>query len=304
MIFATRPSALARWQTSWVIERLQEAWPELPCEEKVFTTQGDRILDRPLPEIGGKGLFTEELEKAILSGEVDAAVHSLKDLPVENPEGIVIAAIPQRADARDVLVSSEGWRLDTLPEGSRVGTSSLRRASQLLALRPDLQIESLRGNVDTRLRKAMEKQYDAIILAGAGIDRLGLDGFASERLPYESMLPAPGQGALAVQCRKDDHFSLQRLAALEHQPTRMAVQAERSFLSALGGGCSLPVGAFALIEAGVIHMQGVVASPNGRDIIRVTASGEEPVVVGMTAAQQALEEGAAQILAASPIRGI
>jgi hydroxymethylbilane synthase len=303
VIFATRPSALARWQTRWVIERLQEAWPGLDCQEKVFTTQGDRVLDRPLPEIGGKGLFTEELERAIFSGEVDAAVHSLKDLPVDNPEGIVIAAIPPRADARDVLVSADGWVLDTLPEGSRVGTSSLRRSSQLLALRPDLKIVSIRGNVDTRVRKALDKQYDAILLAGAGLDRLGMDGHGSERLSYENMLPAPGQGALAVQCRIDDAETLEKLAALDDETTRMAVLAERAFLQALGGGCSLPVGAYAFYKEGVINLEGVVASPDGKSLIRVSASGPEPVAVGMSAAGQAIAEGAAGLLAASPLKG-
>jgi hydroxymethylbilane synthase len=299
MIFATRPSTLARWQTRWVIDRIKESWPGLVCEEEVITTHGDRVLDRPLPEIGGKGLFTEELERAILSGEVDAAVHSLKDLPVENPKGIMVAAIPQRADARDVLVSANGWCLDTLPEGSRVGTSSLRRSSQLLAHRPDLKIESLRGNVDTRLRKALDKQYDAIILAGAGLDRLGWSRYAAERLSFDRMLPAPGQGALAVQCRADDAEALKHLAALNDEPTRMSVLAERSFLTALGGGCSLPVGAFASWDRGVLYLKGVVASLDGKTIIRVTASGQDPVTVGVDAAKQAMTEGAAELLAAS-----
>jgi hydroxymethylbilane synthase len=301
MIFGTRPSALARWQTRWVIDRLQIDWPDLECQEQVFTTKGDRILDKPLPEIGGKGLFTEELERALLSAEVDAAVHSLKDLPVENPKGIIIAAIPHRADARDVLVSAEGWGLDTLPEGSRVGTSSLRRSSQLLALRPDLKIDSLRGNVDTRLRKALEKQYDAIILAGAGLERLGLSQYISEQLSYDKMLPAPGQGALAVQCRADDPETQRMLSTLDDPPTRKAVLAERSFLTALGGGCSLPVGAYARWEEGVIHLQGIVASPDGKNLIHVVASGQEPQKVGEAAARQAVAEGASDLLIA-PVR--
>jgi hydroxymethylbilane synthase len=302
MIFGTRPSALARWQTRWVIDLLQTAWTSLDCREKVITTTGDRILDKPLPEIGGKGLFTEELERAILSGQVDAAVHSLKDLPVENPNGILIAAIPQRADARDVLISADGWRLDTLPEGSRVGTSSLRRSSQLLALRPDLQIESLRGNVDTRLKKALEKQYDAIILAGAGIDRLGLNGYVSERLPYSKMLPAPGQGALAVQCRAEDSEAQRLLAVLDDHNTHTAVLAERSFLTALGGGCSLPVGAFASWEQGVINLNGIVASLDGKTIISVSASGQDPVTIGKVAAMEAIAKGAAGLLRAPALQ--
>lgn len=302
MIFATRPSALARWQTRWVIERLQEFWPDLECREQVFTTQGDRILDRPLPEIGGKGLFTEELEKAIFSGEVNAAVHSLKDLPVENPAGIVVAAIPQRADPRDVIVSARGWSLGSLPLGSLVGTSSLRRSAQLLAVRSDLKIEPLRGNVDTRLRKAMDQQYDAIVLAGAGLTRLGLDEHISEWLPAEMMLPAPGQGALAVQCREEDGEAIEKLAAIDHPPTRAAVTAERSFLRALGGGCSLPVGAYADYNQGFLHLNGVVASLDGKTVIRVTASGEDAVAVGQSAADQALAGGAAELLAALVIQ--
>ncbi|MBM3146242.1 MAG: hydroxymethylbilane synthase, partial [Chloroflexi bacterium] len=194
LIFATRPSALARWQTHWVISALETAHPGLVCEEKIITTQGDQILDKPLPEIGGKGLFTQELENELLSGAVHCAVHSLKDLPVENPAGLAIGCIPARGEIRDVLISKDGHSLASLPTGASVGTSSLRRAAQILAARPDLSTCSLRGNVDTRLRKALDGQYDAIILAGAGLIRLGLDGHVTEWLPLEVMLPAPGQG--------------------------------------------------------------------------------------------------------------
>src|SRR5919108_5788245 len=243
LIFATRPSALARWQTQWVISALQGMFPDLMCEEKVIATQGDKILDKPLPEIGGKGLFTQELENELLSGAVHCAVHSLKDLPVENPNGLTIGCIPVRAEVRDVLVSKEGYTLATLPQNALVGTSSLRRAAQLLAARPDLKIESLRGNVDTRLRKALEGQYDAILLAGAGLTRLGLGSQVTEWLPLDVMLPAPGQGALAVQCRSTDETTLGLLSALEDESTRRAVTAERAFLSRLGGGCAVPVAA-------------------------------------------------------------
>src|SRR5512145_586381 len=194
LIFATRPSNLACWQTRWVIRALQEFHPTLECEEKIITTQGDKILDKPLPEIGGKGLFTQELESELLSGTVHCAVHSLKDLPVENPTGLTIGCIPVRAEVRDALISKNGYILATLPSGASIGTSSLRRAAQILALRPDLHTLSLRGNVDTRLRKAMDGQYDAIILAGAGLTRLGLDQQVTEWLSLNAMLPAPGQG--------------------------------------------------------------------------------------------------------------
>ncbi len=217
LIFATRPSKLARWQTQWVINALQTLHPGLECAEKIITTQGDKTLDKPLPEIGGKGLFTQELESELLSGAVHCAVHSLKDLPVENPAGVIIGCIPARAEVRDALISKNGYTLGKLPKGASVGTSSLRRAAQILSRRPDLQIESLRGNVDTRLRKAMDGQYDAIILAGAGLTRLGLEDHVTEWLSLDVMLPAPGQGALAVQCRADDQATLELLAALEDE---------------------------------------------------------------------------------------
>ena len=299
LIFATRPSALARWQTQWVIAALKRVRPDLVCEEKVITTQGDRILDKPLPEIGGKGLFTEELEAELLSGAVHCAVHSLKDLPVENPAGLTIGCIPPRAEVRDALVSRVGYSIASLPPAAVCGTSSLRRAAQLLALRPDLKIESLRGNVDTRVRKALEGQYAAILLAGAGLIRLGLESRVSEWIPVESMLPAPGQGALAVQCRVDDVATLEILSVLEDSPTRQAVEAERSFLSGLGGGCSLPVAAYAnsVREDGrLIWMTGLVASPDGRQRIKVSGSGEDPADLGRRLASEAIEKGALEIL--------
>ena len=248
LIFATRPSALARWQTQWVINSLQKIHPNLECEEKIITTQGDKILDKPLPEIGGKGLFTQELESELLSGAVHCAVHSLKDLPVENPDGLTIGCIPVRAEVRDALISKNGFMLATLPQGASVGTSSLRRAAQLLSLRPDLRTESLRGNVDTRVHKALDGQYDAIILAGAGLTRLGLEKNVTEWLSLDVMLPAPGQGALAVQCRADDKETLAILSKLEDDSTRKAVTAERAFLSGLGGGCAVPVAAHATVK--------------------------------------------------------
>src|SRR5687768_688297 len=255
LIFATRPSALARWQTAHVIRLLQNAWPALECNEHIITTTGDRVLDRPLPEIGGKGLFTSELENALLSGEVDAAVHSLKDLPVEDTPGIVIAAIPARESAFDVLVSADEKTLADLPEAASVGTCSLRRTAQLLARRPDLTILPLRGNVDTRLRKVMNGEYDAIVLAYAGLARLGLQAHITETFPLNVMLPAPGQGALAVQCRTDDEETIKLLTAIHHPITAASVDAERAFLSGLGGGCSLPVGAFAQKNNGQIILK-------------------------------------------------
>jgi hydroxymethylbilane synthase len=299
LIFATRPSTLARWQTQWVIRALKDIHPALECEEKIITTQGDKILDRPLPEIGGKGLFTQELESELLSGAVHCAVHSLKDLPVENPAGLTVGCIPLRAEVRDALISKNNYTVDALPAGASVGTSSLRRAAQILARRPDLRTESLRGNVDTRLRKAMDGQYDAIILAGAGLTRLGLDNYVTEWLSLDVMLPAPGQGALAVQCRLDDRETLHFLAALEDEATRKAVTAERAFLSGLGGGCSVPVAAYAKVEGKTILLTGLVISEDGKKAIHVKRTGTDANLLGYELAQRAIAQGANEILAAS-----
>jgi len=298
LIFATRPSALARWQTQWVISALQAAHPDLVCEEKVITTQGDKVLDKPLPEIGGKGLFTQELENELLSGKVHCAVHSLKDLPVENPDGLTVGCVPARAEVRDALISKNGYTLETLPPGSIVGTSSLRRAAQILSARPDLTTASLRGNVDTRLRKALDGQYDAIILAGAGLTRLGLESHITQWLPLDVMLPAPGQGALAVQCRADDWETLSLLAVLEDAPTRASVTTERQFLLGLGGGCAVPVAAYADVrhETLDISLTGLVASVDGKDLIKVIGEGIDPKILGTQLAQEAISQGANEIL--------
>ena len=299
LTFATRPSALARWQTARVIQLLQSAHPGLECSEYIITTTGDRVLDRPLPEIGGKGLFTSELEDALLSGKVHAAVHSLKDLPVEDTPGIVVAAIPEREAAFDALVSADGWTLSNLPAGARVGTCSHRRTAQLLARRPDLTILPLRGNVDTRVRKVLNGEYDAIVLAQAGLTRLGLQAHISEVFPLDVMLPAPGQGALAVQCRVDDAETLELLAAIHDPITAAAVESERAFLSSLGGGCSLPVAAFAQKNNGQIILTGAVISVDGKEAIRLSAVDEDPHKLGERLADLVLERGAADILKAT-----
>jgi len=299
LTFATRPSALARWQTARVIQLLQAAHPELECSEYIITTIGDRVLDRPLPEIGGKGLFTSELENALLSGKVHAAVHSLKDLPVEDTPEIVVAAVPEREAAFDVLVSADGWTISNLPEGARVGTCSHRRTAQLLARRPDLTILPLRGNVDTRVRKVLNGEYDAIVLAQAGLTRLGLEAHISEVFPLDVMLPAPGQGALAVQCRADDVETLEVLSSIHDPITAAAVDAERAFLSGLGGGCSLPVAAFAQKNNGQIILTGAVISVDGTEAIRLSAVDEDPHKLGERLADLVLERGAADILRAT-----
>ena len=298
LTFATRPSALARWQTQWVITALQKIHPALECEEKVITTQGDKILDKPLPEIGGKGVFTQELESELLNRAVHCAVHSLKDLPVENPAGLTIGCIPMRAEVRDALISKQGYTVATLPKNASIGTSSLRRASQILSLRQDVKTESLRGNVDTRLRKALDGLYDAIILAGAGLTRLGLENHVTEWLSLDVMLPAPGQGALAVQCRADDHSTLSLLATLEDDATRKAVTAERAFLSGLGGGCAVPVAAYAVTreQSSVISLTGLVISEDGKKVVKVKGQGKDASQLGNELAQQAIAQGADEIL--------
>jgi len=234
-------------------------------------------------------------------GAVHCAVHSLKDLPTEQTPGLTIGCVPARGEVRDAVVSAAGYGIATLPKGATVGTSSLRRTAQLLASRPDVQVASLRGNVDTRVQKAMSGQYDAIILAGAGLVRLGLEKHMSEWIPLEIMLPAPGQGAMAVQCRADDKNTLELLVALEDDATRRGVTAERAFLTGLGGGCAVPVAAYAEGEHTVV-MRGLVASPNGTQVIRVQGTGRDPEELGESLAHQALARGAAGILSQEAVQ--
>jgi hydroxymethylbilane synthase len=291
----TRTSALARWQTRSVIDQLQAAWPGLECEERLYTTAGDQAPDRPLTEIGGAGVFTTELENALRAGEIDLAVHSLKDLPIEPAPGLALGAIGERADARDVLVARDGWTLQTLPHGARLGTCSLRRSAQALAARPDLAIVPLRGNVDTRIRKAHAGEYEAIVLAAAGVLRLGREAAISEYLSFDLMLPAPGQGALAIQCRADDARVLSLLAPLDHAPTRRAVEAEREFLQGMGGGCSAPVAAYGHLTAdGELRLAGLVADAAGGRVVRVAGSGGP--ALGRRLADEALALGAGELL--------
>ena len=292
LTFATRPSALARWQTARVIQLLQSAYPGLECSEYVITTAGDRML----PETDNKGLFTGQLEEALLTGKAHVTVHSLKDLSLEDTPGIVIGAILERESAHDVLVSAEGQTLPGLPEGARVRTSSLRRTAQLLARRPDLEILPLRGNVDTRVQKVRTGEYDAVVLAQAGLTRLGLQTHISEVFSLDVMLPAPGQGALAVQCRADDAIILDLLSAVHNPSTAAAVRAERAFLSGLGGGCSLPVGAFAEKHDDSIILTGSVLSPDGKQSISLSAVDTEPDRLGKWLAGLVLERGAADLL--------
>ncbi|MFQ5577340.1 MAG: hydroxymethylbilane synthase [Anaerolineae bacterium] len=298
--FGTRGSALARRQTDTVADRLRDAFPQAAIAVTVFSTRGDRELDKPLPQIGGKGLFTAELEAALRDGRIDLAVHSLKDLPTEDAPGLTIGAVLPREDPADVLVSRSGYTLETLPAGATVGTSSLRRAAQLLAHRPDLRILPLRGNVDTRLKKALDPAgpYNAIILAAAGLNRMRISDHGGQQIPFAVMLPAPGQGAVAVQCRAGDEPTLRCLARLDHLPTRQAVTAERAFLAGLGGGCSVPVGALGAVNGETLILHGVVASVDGTQVVRLREQGSphEAEATGRRLAQRALAQGAAAIL--------
>lgn len=295
----TRGSALAQWQTDYIAAQLRAVWPDLAVAVEILHTQGDRILDKPLPLIGGKGLFTAELEAALHHRTIDLAVHSLKDLPTELPPGIVIGAIPARAAVQDVVVSRSGQPLAALPRGAVVGTSSRRRGAQLLHAYPHLRPADIRGNVDTRIRKALDPDgpYDAILLAAAGVERLARGDAITEVLPLELMLPAPGQGALAVQCRADASL-LRLLQPLDDLTTRAAVTAERAFLSGLGGGCSVPVAAHAAILQERLHLRGRVASLDGRDFIDVAGDAglADAAALGATLAAQALTQGASRLL--------
>ena len=300
LTFGTRGSALARRQTEMVAQALQAAHPNLTTHTQIFTTKGDRELSKPLPQIGGKGLFTAELEAALREGRIDLAVHSLKDLPIEDAPGLTIGAILAREDPADVLVSRAEYTVETLPANATVGTSSLRRAAQLLAVRSDLRIQPIRGNIDTRIAKALadDGPYDAILLAAAGLNRMHLTAHISQRLPFGVMLPAPAQGAVAVQCRADDVTTCDILVQIDHTATRQAVSAERAFLATLGGGCSLPVAALGTIDGAQLCLEGSVASLDGQAVVRVQKTGlaAKPEAVGQALAQAVLVEGAQVIL--------
>lgn len=280
---------------------LLSIWDNLKVEIVFIDTQGDLNRHDPMPFIGGKGLFTAELEDALHRGRIDLAVHSLKDLPIEDSQGLAVAAIPERAATQDMLISHRATRLEDLPPGAIVGTSSLRRAAQILALRPDLQIKDIRGNIETRLRKLDDPSYDydAILLACAGLQRLGHTTLIyAHPIPHTTILPAPAQGALAVQARADDADTRYYLQALEHPPTRAAVTAERAFLGSLGGGCALPIAALGRVKGNQLELHALVASPDGRRVIRV--SGIAPVksapTLGRQLADEALAQGANEFL--------
>jgi hydroxymethylbilane synthase len=301
----TRGSLLARRQTAWVIEKIKTKYDDMEIEERVITTRGDLQSETPLsklPQIGEKGLFTREIEGALISGEIDFAVHSLKDLPTDLPAGIALGAVPERANPLDALVSRSRGDLASLPAGKRIGTSSLRRAAQIRRLYPELEITDIRGNLDTRLRKLLQETVDALILAAAGLERMGWQPHAYSLIPPEECLPAPGQGALAVEIREDDLFMRQLCgAALEDPSARLAVTAERAFLTGLGGGCQVPVGALALVRGDLLRLQGIVIQVDGQRWLSGAADArpEEAFEAGISLANRLLEQGAGEILAAS-----
>lgn len=296
---ATRKSPLAMWQAEHVAAELKKAHPELQVELLGMSTQGDKILDTPLAKIGGKGLFIKELEQGMLDDQADIAVHSMKDVPVELPAGLHLAAILQREDPRDAFVSNEYDDFNQLPEGARVGTSSLRRQCQLLEIRPDLVIKSLRGNVNTRLRKLDEGEYDAIILASAGLIRLGFEARIRAKIGPEQSLPAIGQGAVGIECRSDDAAINALLAPLHHAETASCVLAERAMNHRLNGGCQVPIAGYAMLESGHLWLRGLVGEPDGSRIIRgeVEGASDEAEVMGIGLAERLLEWGADEILA-------
>ena len=298
IVIGSRGSKLALWQAEHIREQLKAFSIEARIE--VIKTSGDKIQDVPLAQVGGqalfnKAMFTKEIDEALLSGAIDLAVHSMKDVPTGLPSGLTIAAIPEREEPRDALI---GCSLADLKDGTRIGTSSLRRQAQLLAYRQELEIQMLRGNVDTRLRKLDEGQYDAIVLAAAGLRRLGWQDRIRELIPVEIMCPAVGQGALAIETRDDGGVAHELVRKLDHADTRAAVSAERAMLEKLGGGCQVPIGGYAFIEKGVIHMRAIVASPDGKRVVRAELSGVDPLRSGATLGRNLLEQGAEEILKA------
>jgi hydroxymethylbilane synthase len=301
----TRGSKLALRQTELIVQLLQREFPSLQFEIKTIKTTGDKrrseSLAKVASELGGKGMFVKELESALLNGEIDIAVHSMKDVPTELPANLTIGAMPQREDARDALISKGNLTLDELPSEAKVGSSSLRRKAQLLHLRKDLKILELRGNLDTRIRKLGESDLDAIVLAAAGLKRLGLESMISECISPEVMVPDPGQGALGVEIRKNDQKMAAIVSRMDNNEIRCAVSAERELLRQLGGGCQTPIGAFGRIENGKLRLMGMVATPDGerRIICELLGNPDKPEEVGKNLAEAMKDIGAGELLAGS-----
>ncbi|AIE60930.1 hydroxymethylbilane synthase [Bacillus methanolicus] len=298
IIVGSRRSKLALTQTNWVIEQLKKLDPSFDFEVKEIVTKGDRILDVTLSKVGGKGLFVKEIEQAMLNKEIDMAVHSMKDMPAILPEGLMIGCIPEREDHRDALISKNHIPLKELKPGARIGTSSLRRGAQLLAKRPDLEIKWIRGNIDTRLAKLETEEYDAIILAAAGLSRMGwTSDFVTEFLDTDVCLPAVGQGALAIECRSDDHELLKLFEKFTSEKTSRAVRAERAFLQKMEGGCQVPIAGYAFInDNDEIVLTGLVASPDGKEIYKEQAAGRNAEELGISVADKLINKGAKDLI--------
>ncbi len=294
----TRGSPLALWQANWIKSRLQSIHPGLEAEIVPIKTSGDKIQDVALAKIGGKGLFVKEIEEALLRGEIDIAVHSMKDVPVKLPAGLNIVAIPAREDPRDALISQNGVKLKDLPQKARVGTGSLRRITQLLHYRPDLEIVPLRGNIETRIKKMTAESLDGIVLAVAGLRRMGMEDKISEAIDPGIMLPAMGQGAVGVEARQFDADTLELVLELDHEETHIALEAERAFLRALGGGCQVPIGAHATLSADQLTLKAVVGSLDGKQIFKSEKTGipQRAREIGESLGKEMLEQGAGKLL--------
>ncbi|OKL38265.1 hydroxymethylbilane synthase [Domibacillus mangrovi] len=300
IIVGSRRSRLALTQTNQVIDQLKTLSPETEFEVKEIVTKGDRILDVTLSKVGGKGLFVKEIEQAMFDHEIDLAVHSMKDMPAELPEGLVIGAVPEREDPRDAFISKGHVKFHDLPAGSIIGTSSLRRSAQLLAVRPDIEIKWIRGNIDTRLQKLENEEYDAIILAAAGLARMGWSSdIVTEFLDEGLSIPAVGQGALAIECRENDTELLNLLAKYTCENTKKTTTAERAFLAAVNGGCQVPVAGFATAGDKTISLTALVASPDGKTILKETVEGHDAEQVGLEAARLLKERGAVDLIEAA-----
>jgi hydroxymethylbilane synthase len=296
LTIATRASKLALWQANYVKQLLLKQHPDLDIHLLEITTTGDKEQSRPLAEIGGKGLFIKELEQALLEGRADLAVHSMKDVPNDLHPELHIAAICEREDARDVFLSNDYVQLTDLPKGAHLGTSSVRRRAQLLALRPDLHITDLRGNVDTRLNKLLRREYDAIVLAAAGLKRLGLQAHIKEYFSFEKLLPSVAQGALGIETKKNNAKIAELLSSIDHHPTRLCIEAERLFTHHLQGDCYSPIGVVAQMQEKKIHLQGLVISHDGKIILRDEICGTISSDVGKQLAERLLKKGAKEIL--------
>lgn len=297
IIVGSRRSKLALTQTNWFIDQMKAAGAPFEFEVKEIVTKGDKILDVMLSKVGGKGLFVKEIEQALFDKEIDFAVHSMKDMPAILPEGLTIGCIPPRVDARDAFISKGHVKFMDLPVGAVVGTSSLRRSSQLLMLRPDLEIKWIRGNIDTRLKKMQDGEYDAILLAAAGLKRMGWsDDVVTEYMSIEDCIPAVGQGALAIECRSDDEELLVELKKVSDEKTWLEVDAERTFLSEMDGSCQVPIAGFAVYDGDKVELTGFIASPDAKQVFKKTVRGSNPIEVGKSVASTLRAEGAAEVI--------